>query len=120
MPTTWPEINSFYLMLGVIGIPLLLGFLTEAGKDLYNKITKKTTSEELAARCKESRTDCQREFQKELLNMHSLDKFMLERQSTMREVLIPEIKAKLLLIGDKQDATNRMLEDMQRKLDAKQ
>ena len=94
MPTTWNELNSFYLILGIIGIPLLLGFLTEAGKDLYNKITKKPTPDTYFARCKETQINCQ----KEIATMQALDTFILGRQSKLREETLPEIQRKLAVI----------------------
>lgn len=108
MPTAWNELNSFYLILGVIGIPLLLGFLTEAGKDIYNKITKKPTPDSYFARCRETQANCQ----KELATMHSLDNFMLGRQAELREERLPRIESQLGIVIEKQDATNKILMEL--------
>ena len=113
MPNTWSELNSFYLILGIIGIPLLLGFLTEAGKDLYNKITKKPTAEDMYAKCKEARMNCQ----KELLDLHKLDNYMLERQNRLREDRLPGIETQLKLLIEKQQTANNILIDLQRKFE---
>ena len=108
MPSSWNELNSFYLILGLIGVPLLLGFLTEAGKDLYNKITKKAGIAEFYNHCKENKESCQ----KEIIGMHTLDDYMLNRQNRLREDRLPAIETQLKLIVEKQETTNRMLEEI--------
>jgi hypothetical protein len=113
MPTSWTELNSFYLILAVIGIPLLLGFLTEAGKDLYNKITKKPGTSEFLSHCKDSRDACQ----KEITGMHTLDNYMLDRQNRLREDRLPAIETQLKLMIEKQETTNKILEEVKQKLD---
>ena len=112
MPTSWNELNSFYLILGIIGIPLLLGFLTEAGKDLYNKITKKPTPDSYFARCKETQANCQ----KEIASMHAIDTFMLERQTKLREERLPRIEKQLEVMIEGQKMTNEILKELKSKL----
>jgi len=112
LPTAWNELNSFYLIVGVIGIPLLLGFLTEAGKDIYNKVTKKPTPDSYFARCRETQINCQ----KELATMHSLDTFMLDRQTDLRERRLPRIETQLEVMIEKQDSMFQMLADLKQQL----
>ena len=112
MNPTWPEINNFYLLIAVVGIPLLVGFFTEAGKDLYNTVRKKPSSDQFLEKCKEARNECISRMKEEITGLKKQDELMSIKQSDFRENKLPDIERKLSKIETNTQGTKDQLDKL--------
>ncbi len=90
------DISTFQFILAVIGIPLALGFLTEAGKDLYNLVRKKPDIIDFKKMCAEARMNCP--SIRDIIGLKETDKFILGRQDKFRDEKLPAIEIQLATI----------------------
>ena len=107
MPT-FEQINLFYVALAVVCIPMLVGFFAEAGKDIYNKIRKRPSPEDIRTELDKARADfiemCKQNRQNCLSRDHIITdvkklkddhEYFSERQRVLREERLPRIETTL-------------------------
>ena len=97
MPTL-SEITTFQFVMAMIGIPLVLGFLTEAGKDLWNIIRKKPDASSYMTICAELRSNCKNKD--DVQRLIKSDEVIVNRQNVLRDRDLPEMKESLTRIEE--------------------
>lgn len=98
------DISPFYIIIAVIGIPILLGFLQEAGKDFYNTLRKR----EISGKCADHSM-----FARDVIEMR-------EKQGELREARLPRIETKLETIIASQVEAKRSIDKLFELWDNKQ
>jgi hypothetical protein len=111
---TLSEITTFQFVIAIIGIPLVLGFLTEAGKDLWNIIRKKPDTTSYMAICSELRASCR--SKEEITRLIKSDEIMLKRQNDLRDTTLPEMKETLVRIEEQVRNMGNDVRDIKTKL----
>ena len=97
MPTL-SEITTFQFVIAIVGIPLVLGFLTEAGKDLWNIIRKKPDATSYMAVCAELRNSCRNKD--EVQRLIKSDEVIIKRQNDLRDTQLPAMNEALIRIEE--------------------
>jgi len=104
---TLSEITTFQFVIAIIGIPLVLGFLTEAGKDLWNIIRKKPDASSYMTICAELRNSCRNKD--DVQRLIKSDEVIVGRQNILRDKDLPEMKESLVRI---EEQVKNMVEDL--------
>jgi hypothetical protein len=104
---TLTEITTFQFVLAIIGIPLILGFLTEAGKDLWNIIRKKPDFTSYMTICAELRNSCRNKD--DVQRLIKSDEVIIRRQNDLRDTQLPAMNETLVRI---EEQNKNMAEDI--------
>jgi hypothetical protein len=95
---TTEQFNMFYLVLGIIGIPILIGFSMEAGKDLYNHLRRKPDHNDFFSKCDEERKNCPTTKKVDIME---------GKQVVLREDRLPRIEGRLDVIADRLETISK-------------
>lgn len=90
------DISPFYIIIAAFTIPILLGFLQEAGKDFYNTLRKR----EVSGKC----------FEHVMMSRDVNE--MRGNQKELREGRLPRIETKLETIITSQEETRKNIEKL--------